>query len=673
MTTRNFQMPDAPVRQSPRLSPLQEEAFDGLLLAMLARKRVLVLIGPDRPTRLAVLGTMVEHVEADGTLVLTVTARSGSEVEDLIAAGAIAAGVPEDGDFDALIGSMEQRLDMAGAGLLAVDDAQLLELGVLSDLIDLSLSESPGGKFLQVLLCGGPELERRLAVPAIAAAFAEIGVIHRLTPGARCSTTPEPADTVAPERPDAAAEPEPAPEKSTGNRRAMGPALAAGLLLAIGVAGATAYLSGIPPESPAGGLRSPTAPPVKQIAPARPNAAAAGSSATPAAQGTGGGGSTARPMPEPAKGAPPAETPPPPGPASVPPPPAAKPPELASLPPPAGRSDPAAAPAERAPAGSIGGGSAGAGIPDPELRERLATLAEQGRRHIAAKRLTTPAGSNALEIVRAMRAFAPNAPEADALAAEIVATYRRWATQAERDGNRADAQRFLERALAVDPGDAEVLNRLRAAEPQFRPGEGAADPAPGAEPDAALSTPAAAVALLEQPDTLRTVLTGGLPPDRTLPDGRTLLMLAAERGLAPAARLLLERGASANARSADGATPLMYAAWYGQSALVSLLGAAGADPDTRNQDGRTALMLAASRGNAAAVAALLERGASVEATTGQGWTALMYASDAGHEAVARTLVAHGADPYRTDARGNSAYTLGAAQGHREVVEALRGR
>jgi len=176
-----------PVRHpSARMRPEQEEAFDGLLLAMLARKRLLILVGGDRGERGRVFRELADHVQSDGSLVVVATARAGMQVEDMIAGDA------EDVDLEAVVAELEERLDLAGAGLLAVEEAQVLDGQALADLADLSLSETPAGRFLQVLLCGSPELERGLARPDLAEAVRDYGVIYRLGSDAGCSTVPTP-------------------------------------------------------------------------------------------------------------------------------------------------------------------------------------------------------------------------------------------------------------------------------------------------------------------------------------------------------------------------------------------------------------------------------------------------------------------------------------------------
>ncbi|MBB3263567.1 hypothetical protein FHW79_001163 [Azospirillum sp. OGB3] len=181
-----------PQPQAAGLRPDQTEVFDGLLLALLARKRLLVLVGEAGSGRAAVFHQLVEQVGSDGALVLPVAASAGAQVEDLVSAAGDAA-LPSDSDdrdFDTLIGELEERLDLAGTGLLAVENAGVLAAPTLADLIDLTRSETPSGRFLQVLLCGTPEMERTLARPGLAEAVRELGVIYRMTPGAGPSVTP---------------------------------------------------------------------------------------------------------------------------------------------------------------------------------------------------------------------------------------------------------------------------------------------------------------------------------------------------------------------------------------------------------------------------------------------------------------------------------------------------
>ncbi|WP_049976486.1 AAA family ATPase, partial [Azospirillum sp. B506] len=177
-----------PVPESVGATPA--EIRDGLVLAFLARKRLLVLVGDAGSGRPALFRQLVDHVEADGAMALPVAASVGSEVEDLIAAAGTGAlpdlagdGEGGEADFDTLIAALEDRLELAGSGLLAVDNAAVLAPPVLADLVDLTRAETPAGRFLQVLLCGTPELEGTLARAGLTDALRDMGVLYRMTAG----------------------------------------------------------------------------------------------------------------------------------------------------------------------------------------------------------------------------------------------------------------------------------------------------------------------------------------------------------------------------------------------------------------------------------------------------------------------------------------------------------
>jgi ankyrin repeat protein len=107
-------------------------------------------------------------------------------------------------------------------------------------------------------------------------------------------------------------------------------------------------------------------------------------------------------------------------------------------------------------------------------------------------------------------------------------------------------------------------------------------------------------------------------------------------------RLLLERGANANATNGNGATPLMFAA--GDAAKVKLLLAHGAEVNVRSRLGNTPLMTAARPyGGSEAVELLLHYGADVNATNVFGASPLMMAAASGDLKTARLLLGKGAD------------------------------
>ncbi|KAA0591709.1 hypothetical protein J2848_006611 [Azospirillum lipoferum] len=786
-----------------------DEIRDGLVLAFLARKRLLVLVGDAGSGRPALFRQLVEHVEADGAMVLPVAASVGAEIEDLVSAagtGALPDLMPgEDGeaDFDTLIAALEERLELAGAGLLAVDNAAVLAPPVLADLVDLTRAETPAGRFMQVLLCGTPELEGTLARAGLTDELRDMGVIYRMTAGGGFAEDvrevppvprPVPMLSVPPQPQQPPAQPAaipPANDWSVGRQQenwqqqerrqddrlqdgrlqdgrdwtdgGAGPmagpdqgwspdggqggamraprrtALYAGaalttlvLLGAAGAAIATAVPGAFPDralamveegwikardavERTVQGLTGAAAPVDRQhaanvpVAPApelpassavTPSTAVAAPTTQVTAQATvvpppaAGTQTVSKPAATPTstvalKAAAPAETaalpPAQQQPAQQQPTAAAKPsatgnteaaPGIASLPPLEDPSATAAVPA--APPQPT--------VPDVDTAQRVRAMVDQARRQIAGKRLTTPPGDNAYETVQRIRQIAPTSPEAAELLTTMTDTYRRWAMLAERDGDWSETKRFYERAQMISPDSPDLAERIRAASeqrtytgPSTGPATGTASgTAPGSSAAPVNATPGlgdreSVLALLRNPAELSRTLQAGASADTRLDNGKTLLMMAAEQGLADAVRVLLDRHARTDLRTSDGATAVMYAAWGGHDAVVRALADGGADLDTTNSDGKTALMAAAARGHQDVARTLIQRGVMVDRTTAYGWSALMYAANNGHEAVAKLLLDSGANPYRMDANGNSALTLGALQGHVQVVEALKPR
>lgn len=151
---------------------------------------------------------------------------------------------------------------------------------------------------------------------------------------------------------------------------------------------------------------------------------------------------------------------------------------------------------------------------------------------------------------------------------------------------------------------------------------------------------------------------------RDKPPGE-LLCLAARRGYAPLARLLLHIGCDANGSGSDGAPPLLYAAHGGSVEVVAALLEAGAPPNPPpepavqeqpadgdgnrgSSDGKggsrhlSPLIAAAKAGHAHIVRMLLEAGAD-PALPGspRGCTALWHAASRGRSTVVKLLLQHG--------------------------------
>jgi type II secretory pathway predicted ATPase ExeA/tetratricopeptide (TPR) repeat protein len=328
--------------------------------------------------------------------------------------------------------------------------------------------------------------------------------------------------------------------------------------------------------------------------------------------------------------------------------------------------------------------------PRPTASEReVSDLVAQAERWLEAKYLTTPQGSNAFEAYRRIVAIDPGNPRATDILARIKAMYLSWGAAAEQRSDYENARRHYQRGLSVDAADPtfrerlDALERSRRAEPQppaepqaetqaaaltpapdqvlrLPPGYQEAAPSPPADPTRPASpapgAPAAepnafdsretVLEAIDRPEVLRAVVRAGRRLDVEMADGKTPLMMAAERGRTEAVRVLLQGGAAPNARSRTGQTALMLSAAVGDAGAARSLLDRGAAVNAQSVDGRTALMMAAERGQLEAVRLLLDNGADVNATTVQGRSALGYAAQSGHEDVATLLRLRGARPDR---------------------------
>ena len=130
-------------------------------------------------------------------------------------------------------------------------------------------------------------------------------------------------------------------------------------------------------------------------------------------------------------------------------------------------------------------------------------------------------------------------------------------------------------------------------------------------------------------------------------DGLSALHWAARRGEAEIAKILLDSGATTDAKTRNGAyTPLHEASKAGNAAVARVLLAAGADPVARTTTGgATPLHFAAISGSATAVDVLLEYGAAIDAREAEAeQTPLTWAAAGNHLETVNALLDRGADP-----------------------------
>ncbi len=151
-----------------------------------------------------------------------------------------------------------------------------------------------------------------------------------------------------------------------------------------------------------------------------------------------------------------------------------------------------------------------------------------------------------------------------------------------------------------------------------------------------------------------------------------LVMVASQWGRTEIIRMLLDKGASANATNPRQAnwTAVMEATQKGRTETALLLLENGADVNATNLRNWTALMQAAQTGDIEVATALLDRGASLNARDMYGNTALMMAAVNGHADVVDELLARGADYTLQTENGNTAMKYAAYGNHTDIVRLL---
>lgn len=165
-----------------------------------------------------------------------------------------------------------------------------------------------------------------------------------------------------------------------------------------------------------------------------------------------------------------------------------------------------------------------------------------------------------------------------------------------------------------------------------------------------IDSPAIVVAAsLDQADVCKQLIADGADPDEVDSNGWTALAWAARNNFPKTMVSLIESGADVN-HDVFGKTVLMLAAEKGRLSATTALIQAGADIDTRNQSGQTALMLSS---HLKIVQALIKGGADLEVKDELGRTALLVAGDAGEIAIFDVLLQAGANVHAVAHDGRS--------------------
>ena len=139
------------------------------------------------------------------------------------------------------------------------------------------------------------------------------------------------------------------------------------------------------------------------------------------------------------------------------------------------------------------------------------------------------------------------------------------------------------------------------------------------------------------------------------------------------ARLLLDNGANANARSKTGLTPLHLAAEGNHIEVAELIVSYRGDVRATDKSGTTPLMAAAAAGRAEATRYLLGHGVDIEKTNDNNQTALHLAAARGRAEVVSELLDRGARPDSPDGEGRTPLHLALLDDHFETGRVLVNR
>jgi len=209
------------------------------------------------------------------------------------------------------------------------------------------------------------------------------------------------------------------------------------------------------------------------------------------------------------------------------------------------------------------------------------------------------------------------------------------------------------------------------------------------------TTPLMAALASNQNENARILIDHGASVNAKDDKGRNALMIAAENSGVEMVKFLLTKGATPAATitkdftsngipTFEGANALMAVAGAGDFKSVYELIRAGLDVNATTRNGVTALIVAAAKGHLAITKLLVGMGAEVNARTTEpynigikpqeavhkGTTAFLAASSHGHARVVKFLIANGAKVNAEDDFGMDALYLASANGHLNVVKIL---
>ena len=152
--------------------------------------------------------------------------------------------------------------------------------------------------------------------------------------------------------------------------------------------------------------------------------------------------------------------------------------------------------------------------------------------------------------------------------------------------------------------------------------------------------------------------------------GHSTLWLAAARNDAVLVKALLDARVFPDTHAPGEQTPLLVALGAAHPAVAQMLLAAGADANAVDPQGRTPLMLACASGSTTLIASLLEHHGRIDAEDHERRTAILFAAAAGSRDAVTLLLNAGANPKAIDALGGTALHAAARQSGVDVLAPL---
>ena len=171
-------------------------------------------------------------------------------------------------------------------------------------------------------------------------------------------------------------------------------------------------------------------------------------------------------------------------------------------------------------------------------------------------------------------------------------------------------------------------------------------------------------------DTVSSLVAAGVNVNVISPDGYTPLLLAAEKGNVPIARILCQNGADLNYQIRGRGAAIHLAVEHANFDLIRVLATSGADLDLARSDGMTPLHVAAIYNRWGESESLMRYGANKESMDSQGDTPIHLCVLLGKIEPLRSLLVMGANLEVKNRLGQTVIESARARGFNEAVEMI---